>query len=212
LLGSFVVAKVWETITARARHTEAARRDASLFIDEAHSFLNLPHGIEEMLAEARAYRLSVTLAHQNLAQFPPAMRDAVAANARSKVIFAVSPRDARELASVTWPNLTDHDLANLGAYQAAARLIAGNTETPAFTLTTRPFPDPAPGRAELLRRAARVNAQTTHGPPPLPDPRHDNRQATDPTATDPTAPGTGPRTDPGPAPDGDEPPSVQPPA
>jgi energy-coupling factor transporter ATP-binding protein EcfA2 len=173
LLGSFVVAKVWETITARARHKETTRRDASLFIDEAHSFLNLPHGIEEMLAEARAYRLSVVLAHQNLAQFPPAMRDAVAANARNKIIFAVSPHDARELTAAMWPNLTDHDLANLGAYQAAARLIAANQETPAFTFTTRPLPDPAPGRAELLHQAARVNAETTRRLPSLPDPRRD---------------------------------------
>jgi hypothetical protein len=171
LLGSFVVAKVWEAITARARQPEHARRDAALIVDEAHSFLNLPHGIEEMLAEARAYRLSVVLAHQNLTQFPTGMRDAVAANARNKIIFSVSARDARELAAVTVPNLTEHDLANLAAYQAAARLIVSGTETPAFTLTTRPLPDPAPGRAEALRQAARTNAETTRRPPPLPDPR-----------------------------------------
>ncbi|GAB2841725.1 hypothetical protein GCM10027176_51950 [Actinoallomurus bryophytorum] len=172
LLGSFVVAKVWEAITARARQPEHRRRDAALVIDEAHSFLNLPHGLEEMLAEARAYHLSVTLAHQNLAQFPPGMRDAVATNARNKLCFAVSPHDARDLAPLTRPNLTEHDLANLSAYQAAARLITHNSETPAFTLTTRPLPDPTAGRAEACRDAARINAATTHRPPPLHDPRH----------------------------------------
>ncbi|TDC72768.1 ATP-binding protein, partial [Actinomadura sp. 7K507] len=151
LLGSLVLAQVWQTITARARRAETARRDAALYIDEAHAFLNLPHGLEEMLAEARAYRLSVTLAHQNLTQFPSAMRDAVAANARNKIFFAVSPQDARDLAHLTRPNLTGHDLANLGAYQAAARLIVANQETPAFTLTTRPLPDQTPGRADALR-------------------------------------------------------------
>jgi uncharacterized protein DUF87/type IV secretory system conjugative DNA transfer VirD4/TraG family protein len=171
LLGSIVLAKVWETITARARHHEAARRDAALYIDEAHAFLNLPHGLEEMLAEARAYRLSVTLAHQNLTQFPAAMRDAVAANARNKIFFAVSPQDARDLAASTWPNLTGHDLSNLGAYQAAARLIVANQETPAFTLTTRPLPGEAPGRAEALQQAARRNAESTRKPSRLPDPR-----------------------------------------
>jgi hypothetical protein len=171
LLGSFVLAKIWETTTARARHHEHARHDAALYIDEAHAFLNLPHGIEEMLAEARAYRLSVTLAHQNLTQFPTGMRDAVAANARNKIFFATSPHDAHDLAAFTWPNLTDHDLANLGAYQATARLIIGAHETPAFTLTTRPLPDPAPGRASALRAAARAHAEATRQPPPLPDPR-----------------------------------------
>jgi hypothetical protein len=203
LLGSFVVAKVWEAITARAHQPETRRRDAALVIDEAHSFLNLPHGIAEMLAEARAYRLSVVLAHQNLTQFPPAMRDAVAANARNKLIFAVSPHDARDLAALTRPNLTDHDLANLAAYQAAARLITANSETPAFTLTTRPLPAPAPGRAELCRDAARVNAATTHRPPPLHDPRHPRP---DESGTPFPAPAIGE------AAAGDEPPPAQPPA
>jgi TraM recognition site of TraD and TraG len=199
LLGSFVVAKVWEATTRRARRPEHTRRDAALYVDEAHSFLNLPHGIEEMLAEARAYRLSVTLAHQNLAQFPAGMREAVAANARNKIIFSVSAHDARELAAATAPNLSGHDLANLAAYQAAARLIVANTETPAFTFTTRPLPDAVPGRADLLRQAACASAGTTRRPPPLSDPRHDGAHA----------PGL---TGPGAEPETDEPPAARPPA
>src|SRR5258708_34069527 len=100
--------------------------------------------MEEMPAEARPYRLSFTLAHQNLAEFPAAMRDAVAANARNKVFFATSPADAHDLARMTWPNLTDHDLANLGAYQAAARLLVNTQETPAFTPPPPPPPPPPP--------------------------------------------------------------------
>jgi hypothetical protein len=203
LLGSFVVAKVWEAITARAHQPETRRRDAALVIDEAHSFLNLPHGIEEMLAEARAYRLSVVLAHQNLAQFPPGMRDAVAANARNKVIFAVSPHDARDLAPLTRPNLTEHDLTNLAAYQAAARLITDNSETPAFTLTTRPLPDPVPDRADRCRNAARMNATTTHRPPPIHDPRHPTPHDSETAPPEAAVEGPPPK---------DEPPSAQPPS
>src|SRR5258708_21077348 len=114
--------------------------------------------MEEMPAEARPYRLSFTLAHQNLAEFPAAMRDAVAANARNKVFFATSPADARDLARMTWPNLTDHDLANLGAYQAAARLLVNTQETPPSTLTPLPLPPPLPARTHTLR--------TTPPPPP----------------------------------------------
>jgi uncharacterized protein DUF87/type IV secretory system conjugative DNA transfer VirD4/TraG family protein len=173
LLGSFVLAKVWESATARAHQPEHTRRDASLYIDEAHAFLNLPHGLEEMLAEARGYRLSLTLAHQNLAQFPPTMREAVAANARNKVIFAASPQDARDAARFTTPNLTEHDIAHLGGYQAAARLLVHAQEVPAFTLTTRPLPDPIPGRARTLRLAAQQHAEATRRRAALPDPRRD---------------------------------------
>lgn len=152
LLGSFVVAKCWQAAAARAR-LGLARRDASLVIDECHNFLTLPIGLEEMLAEARAYRLSLTLAHQNLAQMPPDLREGISANARNKLIFSVSPEDARTLERHTLPALNAHDLSHLGAFQAAARLTVGSAEQPACTLATRPLPDPVPGRAGAIRAA-----------------------------------------------------------
>ena len=57
LLGSFVVAKVWQTATHRARLGQQARTDAALYVDECQNFLNLPRSFDEMLAEARGYGL-----------------------------------------------------------------------------------------------------------------------------------------------------------
>jgi Type IV secretion-system coupling protein DNA-binding domain len=159
LLGSFVVAKCWQAAAARAR-LGLPRRDASLVIDECHNFLTLPIGLEEMLAEARAYRLSLTLAHQNLAQMPPDLREGVSANARNKLIFSVSPEDARTLERHTLPSLGAHDLSHLGAFQAAARLTVGSAEQPACTLATRPLPDPIPGRAVAIRAAIAARPAT----------------------------------------------------
>jgi Helicase HerA, central domain/TraM recognition site of TraD and TraG len=155
LFGSLVVAKVWESVSHRARLPEARRADCALYIDECHNFLNLPHGLADLLAEARAYRLSVTLAHQNLTQLPRDLREAISANARSKLYFTVSPEDSRDLERHVAPGLSAHDLAHLGGFQAAARLIASSTETPAFTLRTQPLPPPVPGRAQLIRTASR---------------------------------------------------------
>ena len=118
------------------------RRDAGLVIDECHNFLNLPYGIPEILAEARGLRLSLTLAHQNLAQLPRDLREGISANARNKIIFTVGPDDARVLARHTLPHLGEHDLAHLDAFHAAARLVNHDGETPAFTLRTRPLPQP----------------------------------------------------------------------
>ena len=176
LVGSFIVARTWQAAARRARLPEAARPDAGLYIDECQNFLNLPYPLEDMLAEARAYRLAVTMAHQNLAQLPPDLRQGISANARSQVIFSVSPEDARDLEHHTAPVLTAHDLSHLGAYQAAARLVAGSAETPAFTFRTRPLPPPVPGRARLIRRAARDAHGGSAAPaaPPAPagaDPR-----------------------------------------
>jgi Type IV secretion-system coupling protein DNA-binding domain len=169
LVGSFIVARTWQAASRRARLPETARADAGLYIDECQNFLNLPYPLEDMLAEARAYRLAVTMAHQNLAQLPPDLRQGISANARSQVIFSVSPEDARDLEHHTAPTLTAHDLSHLGAYQAAARLVAGSAETPAFTFRTRPLPPPVPGRAQLIRRAARAAhgaAARAAAPPP----------------------------------------------
>jgi hypothetical protein len=165
--GSLMLAKVWETVTSRARHGQTARADSSLYVDECHNFLTLPHGLADLLAEARAYRLSVTLAHQDLAQLPRELREAISANARSKVFFAISPEDARALERHVAPNLSQHDLTHLDAFQAGARLIVDAAETPAFTLRTQPLPPAIRGRAALIRRTA----ATTYGTRPQRHPR-----------------------------------------
>ncbi|HUA96102.1 MAG TPA: type IV secretory system conjugative DNA transfer family protein, partial [Acidimicrobiales bacterium] len=156
LLGSFVVAKVWQTATHRARLGQAARVDASLVVDECQNFLNLPRSFDEMLAEARGYRLSMVLAHQHLGQLPKELRETVSSNARTKVWFSMSPEDAHVLGRHVAPDVSEHDLAHLGAYTAAARLVVDGEETPAFTLRTRAAPAPIPGRAQAVRDANRA--------------------------------------------------------
>lgn len=154
LLGSFIVAGTWQAAAARARTPEHTRIDATLSIDEAHNFLTLPYPLEDMLAEARGYRLSMLLAHQHLAQLPRDLREGISANARNKVFFNASPEDAGSLERHTLPTLAAHDLAHLGPYQAAAHLLVGGAESAAFTLTTQPLPPGVPGRAKDLRAAA----------------------------------------------------------
>lgn len=160
LVGSILVSGTWQAATARADTPQPDRPDASLVIDECHNFLNLPYPMQDMLAEARGYRLSMTLAHQHLAQLPRELGDAISTNARSKIYFTTSPDDARALARHTTPTLGEHDLAHLGAYTAAARLISHGADTPAFTLTTLPLPPAIPGRAAHIRAAAN-NATTS---------------------------------------------------
>src|SRR5690606_11544512 len=113
LFGSLLLAHTWQAITPRAQTLEAERRDAAACIDEAHNFLNLPGSIGDILAEARAYRFSLTLAHQHLSQLPKDLREAVSADARNKIYFAASPEDATDLARHTAPLLSPHDLSHL---------------------------------------------------------------------------------------------------
>jgi hypothetical protein len=157
ILGSLIVARTWQAAIARAGQPEAQRRDATLYIDECQNFLNLPGSIDDMLAEARGFRLGLVLAHQNLAQMPKETQAAISANARSKIYFTVAPEDARDLSKHTLPELDEHDLGHLDAHTASARLLVAGRELPAFTFTTNPPPPPL-GHAAAIRDACARNA------------------------------------------------------
>jgi hypothetical protein len=153
LLGSFLVAQIWQAATHQAQLGQTDRPDASLYVDECHNFLTLPHSFDDVLAEARGYHLSLILAHQHLGQLPTELRTAVSANARNKIIFPVSPEDAHHLERHTLPELSAYDLAHSTGFTAAARLVVDGHNTPAFTLFTQPAPPPIDGRADALRTA-----------------------------------------------------------
>ncbi|NEW36523.1 ATP-binding protein [Nocardia cyriacigeorgica] len=184
LVGSLLVARTWQAVTARARIPSADRPDAALVLDEAQNFLNLSTPIEDMLAEARGLRLSLLLAHQNLSQLSRELRDGISANARNKIVFAVSPDDARDLARHTEPWLSEHDLSHLDAFHAAARLLVDGRNARPFTLTTRPLDPPTPGRAREIAAAARAHL-TTPAPVPSPASGLDRDQQPNPARHDP---------------------------
>ena len=96
------------------------------------------------------------LAHQHLGQLPRELHDALSANARTKVYFSCSPEDARLLERHVHPHLGAYDLAHLGAYQAAVRLLAAGSELPVCTIRSRPPPPAIPGRAAQARAAPRA--------------------------------------------------------
>ncbi|MEV0386876.1 type IV secretion system DNA-binding domain-containing protein [Nonomuraea sp. NPDC050643] len=154
LFGSILLAHTWQAATRRSHQAESQRPDASLVIDECHNFLNLPGHVNDVLAEARGYRLSLVLAHQHLDQLPADLREALSADARNKVYFNASPKDAGELKHHTAPLISPHDLTHLGAYQAAARLIIDGQQISAFTLRTRPLPALVEGREAEIRQAS----------------------------------------------------------
>jgi hypothetical protein len=115
---------------------------------------DLPRDANTRLAEARGFRVAMTLAHQHLGQLPRELHEGMSTNARSKIFFNASPEDARELSRHTAPRLTDHDLAHLGVYHATARLVLHGEEAQPFTMCTQPMPRAIPGRAREIRTIA----------------------------------------------------------
>ncbi|MET0494342.1 MAG: type IV secretory system conjugative DNA transfer family protein [Actinoplanes sp.] len=162
LIGSLLLAGLWQATTARANLAEDQRPDAMVVLDECHNFLHLPIGIDDALAEARGLHTSFVLAHQYLGQLSGDMQEAIDANARNKVYFALAPRDAVDQARHLRPYLDDGDLIRLGGYEVVLRPVAGGRVVPPVTADTEPPRPPVKGRSEVLRRAAREHTGLSH--------------------------------------------------
>ncbi|ASR36595.1 hypothetical protein BAY61_18095 [Prauserella marina] len=157
LVGSLLVASLWQAAIGRSHQPEHTRADATILIDEAQNFLNLPTPLGDALAESRGYHVGWVLAHQHLDQLTPSLARALDANARNKLFFGVSPDDARHLAAHIGPHLNAGDLTRLARYQAACRLSVDNRDTTGFTLRTIAPPPVINGRGDELRAAARAH-------------------------------------------------------
>jgi hypothetical protein len=155
LIGSLLLAGLWQATTARARIPEQQRLDCAVFVDECHNFLHLPIGLDDALAEARGLRTSFVLAHQYLGQLSDEMAQAIDANARNKVYFALAPRDARDQAHHVEPYLDEGDLMRTGGFEVVLRPVANGRAIPPSTADTLAPEPPIKGRAAQLRQEAR---------------------------------------------------------
>ena len=107
-----------------------------VYIDEFQNFTS--PSIGAILAEARKYGLSLTLAHQNIGQMPSEIAQSVLANTGSKVFMRLGSQDAAALSQHVAPQFSAHDLVSLPDHHAVARLKIDNVPSPAFVLRTRP--------------------------------------------------------------------------
>jgi hypothetical protein len=154
LLGSLVVTRLWQAVQARASMAAADRPLTFAYIDEFQDYQHLPAGVESILAQARSLGLGLTLAHQHLGQLPPSVREAVLANARSRVIFQAAASDAHALARELAPRVSAADLQGLGRYEVVASLSAGGQVASPVTGATLPAPA-ATGQAAVVRLRSR---------------------------------------------------------
>ena len=153
LAGSFLVARLWQAALSRQSLSEERRRDFLLYIDEFQSFLGIGGPFADALAQARGLRLSLTIANQHLGQLPHEIREAVAANARSRILFRCAAQEAAALAPEFAP-LEPTALAALRPFEAAVRL---RSTTSAFAIRTLPAaarPADAADAAEVLAASA----------------------------------------------------------
>ena len=172
LLGSLVVAEVWNATLERASETRPAARPASIYVDELQKYLNLPTSVGDALAQSRSLGVAWHLAHQYRGQLPVDLQAAIDSNARSKLIFRPDdPKDATALARQA-PELESSDFMALGRFHAYANLAVDGA--PAGWCSVRTLPPPATtGVGASVRAAAALYGGMTNEAEPEPHERPD---------------------------------------
>jgi hypothetical protein len=156
LLGSLVIAEVWQAVQERAGEANAQQRPGVVYVDEAPRFVHLPTSLADALAISRGLSVGWFLAAQFRSQFPAELRTAVDINARSKIVFATELDDARDLANKLAPELGPEDFTALPRFHAYANLVADGAPSGWALVRTLP-PPPVISEAEEVRSIARAN-------------------------------------------------------
>ena len=154
IIGSLVVAELWQATLARTSVPAERRHPVSVFIDEVQDYLHISTDLSDAMAQARGLGVGLTLAHQMLGQLPTEMREAVLTNARSRVAFQLGPRDAAQLVHGR-SELDAADFTSLGSHQVYASLFAHGRVTPYAFGLTRPLP-PDTTDPNAVRAASRM--------------------------------------------------------
>jgi hypothetical protein len=130
LLGMIFTGKILMAALSRVDiPDERQRKDFYLYIDEFQNFTT--DSIATILSEARKYRLSLTIAHQFIAQLEEKIRDAVFGNVGSQIVFRVGVQDAEFLVKQFEPVFDMNDLINIDNLNAYTKiLINGQTSKP----------------------------------------------------------------------------------
>lgn len=136
LLGGMIITAIYLGAMSRAdvRKLDLAKLpDFYLFVDEFQNFAN--ESFADILAEARKYKLALTVAHQYIAQMDEPVADAVFGNVGTTISYRVGPMDAEVLEKVFAPVFVQEDIVNLGRFQFYLSLMIDDVGSRPFSAT-----------------------------------------------------------------------------
>jgi hypothetical protein len=138
LLGLILVSKFLQAAFSRVDTRGDSLPVFYLYIDEFQNFAT--PSIATILSEARKYKLSLTIAHQFIAQLEEDIRDAVIGNVGTKASFRIGTQDAEFLEKQFTPLFTAQDLENLPNRTAVLSLLVNGIPARPFTIQTQDLP------------------------------------------------------------------------
>ena len=152
LLGSLLTTQFQLAAMARTNQPEHERRDFYLFIDEFQNFST--DAFASILAEARKYRLCLTLSHQYIDQVPLPIRQAVFGNVGTLISFRVGHTDAEALHQEFGSTHIAQQFVDLEKFEILIRLLEdGANKEPFRARTLAPVENPVGRRAKLIARS-----------------------------------------------------------
>ncbi len=138
MIGSFLVSKFQIDAMSRADMDFRDRRDFYLYIDEFQNFAT--DSFENILSEARKYRLSLIVANQFTSQIQENVRDAIFGNVGTIVSFGLWYDDATIMSSQFKELITPNDLLSLPKFKGYIKLMIDGVTADPFSMTTFPLP------------------------------------------------------------------------
>ncbi|MEK7129053.1 MAG: TraM recognition domain-containing protein, partial [Patescibacteria group bacterium] len=134
LLGLIIVGKLLMAALSRADMLREGKKpnDFYLYIDEFQNVTT--DSISTILSEARKYRMSLTVAHQYIAQLEEKIKNAVFGNVGSMAVFRVGQEDAEYIEKQFAPVFTASDITNLENRKAYAKLLINNEPQKPFNI------------------------------------------------------------------------------
>ncbi len=134
LLGLILVGKLFMAALSRADSPGTNFAPFYLYIDEFQNITT--DSIPGILSEARKYKLSLTIAHQFLAQVDEKIRDAVFGNVGSMAVFRVGEEDGEFFEKQFAPVFKALDFVNIENRNAYLRILAEGVPQKPFNMKT----------------------------------------------------------------------------
>ena len=119
ILGCFMLSLLHLSALGRSNISIEKRKQFHIHVDEAHRFLT--ETLEDLIAETRKFRVSLTLAHHYLSQFGTKKVDALS-SVGTTIIMNVDTKDARYLTKDLQKLVHYKDLITLKRGEAIARI------------------------------------------------------------------------------------------
>lgn len=152
LIGLVLVGKLQMAALSRVDIVGSDFPPFYLYIDEFQNITT--DSIASIFSEARKYKLSLTVAHQYIAQLEENIKNSVFGNVGNKIAFRVSSEDAEYLEKEYTPEFTAKDLMNPENLNGFAKVLLKGVPQKAFNLKE---PYPPKGNKDIVEKLKQLS-------------------------------------------------------